>query len=320
MRLADQVTFGGGGLERSAELREDRAALDALLARPEARILPVWRGRPLCGPTGLWLLPPAHPALAKAGGARLFLGRDASGAGLWAVALPDWAEGLAGSGGEALAEEVAHPAIGGAARFVELRRRMAALDPFEAEVAATARALLNWHESHRFCARCGAASEIAQAGWRRDCPACGAHHFPRTDPVVIMLVTQGDQLLLGRSPLWPERMFSLLAGFVEPGETVEAAVRREVREETGVRCGPVRYLASQPWPFPNSLMLGCRAEVEGGARPGFVLDPVEIEAAHWVSRERLARVFAGLDDEIRAPHRGAIAATLMWNWLADRLD
>ena len=151
----------------------------------------------------------------------------------------------------------------------------------------------------------------------RRCPDCGTQHFPRTDPVAIMLVTRGDRVLLGRSPGWPEGMFSCLAGFMEPGETLEDAVRREVVEETGVQVGPVRYVGSQPWPFPASLMLGCVAEAVSDE---IRLDPTEIEDALWVSRSRLADVFAGTDPMIRAPRKGAIAGWLLRLWLADRLD
>jgi len=155
------------------------------------------------------------------------------------------------------------------------------------------------------------------AGWQRTCPACGAHHFPRTDPVVIMLVTRGNSVLIGRSPGWPAGMYSLLAGFVEPGETLEAAVRREVFEEAGVRVGAVRYLASQPWPFPASLMFGCHGEALDGA---ITIDPAEIEDALWLTREEMVTVMAGAHPEIRAPRKGAIAHFLVAAWLADRLD
>ncbi len=317
VKLAEQVTFGGSGLDRDAAIRVDSAALAELAARDGARVLPLWRGRPLFDAEALALLPPSHPALAAQMPGAVLLGRDAAGDGVWALNLADWP----GIDGEADLDEVAHPQLDGPARFADLRSRMAALSPRDAELAATARAVLNWHDSHRFCARCGAASNPVQAGWRRDCPTCGGQHFPRTDPVVIMLVTRGDEVLLGRSPVWPEGMFSLLAGFVEPGETMEAAVRREVFEEVGVVVGPVGYLASQPWPFPASLMLGCRAEVaDREASRRFTLDPAEIEAAHWVSRERLARVFAGEDPVMRPPRAGAIAQFLLHNWLADRLD
>ncbi len=129
----------------------------------------------------------------------------------------------------------------------------------------SAKALMHWHARRSFCSNCGARTEVAAAGWRRECPICKMHHFPRTDPVVIMLAVDGDACLLGRQPRFPKGMYSALAGFVEPGETIEAAVRREIMEEAGVACGEVRYFASQPWPFPSSLMIGCFAEAQ---RPG----------------------------------------------------
>lgn len=320
----DRITFGGGGLDRAAALRIDSEGCAALAARPGARVLPLWRGRVLLAEDRLAGLPFDHEALAEdeagvgadAAAETVLLGRDAAGEGIWARRLPDW-PGVP----EAVApeEEVAHPAIEGAV-FAELRGRMAVLDARDAELAAMGRAVLNWHASHRFCAACGARSQVSQAGWRRDCPACDTPHFPRTDPVVIMLVTHGDAVLLGRAPGWPERMYSVLAGFVEPGETAEAAVRREVAEEVGVAVGHVGYVASQPWPFPASLMLGFHARVEGAERPVLRPDPAEIAAAQWVSRQRLARIFAQEDAEIRAPLRGAIARHLMWNWLAGRMD
>ena len=210
-----------------------------------------------------------------------------------------------------------HPALPQDHGFAELRGAMTLLSAREAELVATAKALLQWHRSHGFCSACGARSDMVMAGWQRTCPTCAAQHFPRTDPVVIMLVTQGNAVLLGRSPGWPEGMFSLLAGFVEPGETVEAAVRREVLEETGVTCGAVSYLASQPWPFPASLMIGMRTEA---LTRDIRLDPEELEAARWVTREELVQAFADRHPEIRPSRKGAIAHFILSNWLADRLD
>jgi len=199
----------------------------------------------------------------------------------------------------------------------DLRQVMARLSPLEAELAASAKAIVGWHDSHGFCARCGAASDVSMGGWQRQCGPCKSRHFPRTDPVVIMLITHGNNVLLGRSPGWPERMCSLLAGFVEPGETLEAAVRREVAEEVGVKVGAVGYLASQPWPFPASLMVGCRGEaLSTDLNP----DPVEIAEAFWISREQLMAVFAGEDTSILPARRGSVAHFLLENWLADRLD
>ena len=155
------------------------------------------------------------------------------------------------------------------------------------------------------------------AGWQRNCPDCGGKHFPRTDPVVIMLITHGNSALIGRSPGWPEGMYSCLAGFVEPGETLENAVRREVMEEAGVPVGAVSYLSSQPWPFPASLMFGCKGEA---LSTDIQLDPVELEDARWITREEMVQAFNGQHPEVRAPRKGAIAEFLLSGWLADRLD
>ncbi len=149
---------------------------------------------------------------------------------------------------------------------------------------AEAKALIGWHARHRFCSDCGAPTLPAQGGWRRDCPACKAEHFPRTDPAVIMLAIAGKRCVLGRSPRFPKTMWSCLSGFAEPGESIEEAVRREVREEVGLACVRVKYFASQPWPFPASLMIGCYAEARGET---IVIDRSEIEEARWFDREEL---------------------------------
>jgi NAD+ diphosphatase len=322
MRLAETVTFGGSALDRAVELRASAGALAAAREDPSARILPVWRGKPLIAGEGrdrLGWVATGHPSLTAAAEAPVLLGRE-PGALWFAADISAWEPAGVDAAATAAffdATEQAHPALPADHRFAELRGAMTRLSPRAAELAATAKALLGWHATHRFCARCGAASAPAMGGWQRSCVGCGAHHFPRTDPVVIMLVTRGNAVLLGRSAVWPEGMFSLLAGFVEPGETIEAAVRREVVEETGVRTGAVRYLASQPWPYPASLMLGCAAEAESEA---ITLDPAELEAARWVTREEMVAVMAGSHPEIRPPRRGAIAEFLLRAWLSDRLD
>ena len=311
------MAFAGGTLERSAHLRSDPQAVAALFQSAGARVCLFWRGRPAFAPDGgLEWVEPGHPALADASEAPLFLGQQEGRGALFAAELTRFEP--AGNHPDAKAfldtSEQTHPALREGVVFAELRARMGALSSLDAEVAATARASFEWHRTHAFCSRCGQPSEPVQAGWVRKCPSCNGLHFPRTDPVVIMLVTRGNQVLLGRSPFWPEGMYSCLAGFMEPGETLEAAVRREVAEETGVRVGRVDYVASQPWPFPSSLMLGCRAEADSEA---ITIDPAEIEDAIWVSRERLMQIFAGADSVIRPPRQGAIAAWLMRGWLAD---
>jgi NAD+ diphosphatase len=152
---------------------------------------------------------------------------------------------------------------------------------------AEAKAMLQWHARHRFCSNCGAPSALGEGGWRRDCPACKTTHFPRTDPVVIMLAIDGERCLLGRQTRFVKGMWSCLAGFVEPGETIEEAVRRETREEAGIACGRVRYFATQPWPFPMSLMIGCHAEA---LTTDIAIDKTELEDARWFDREEAAQM------------------------------
>jgi NAD+ diphosphatase len=320
MIAAETVTFGGGGIDRAAGLRGDAARQADLLAG--GRVLPLWRGRVMVAPDGAALgwVPAGHRVLAAARMPPLLLGLDPQGQGIFAQDISAWDPGalaVAAEPGFFDQSRQPHPDAPEGWALAELRAVMVALSPAEAELAATARGLIEWHRRHGFCANCGAGSTVSQAGWQRHCPACGADHFPRTDPVVIMLVERGNRLLLGRGNGWPERMFSCLAGFVEPGETVEAAVRREVFEETGVRCGQVRYLASQPWPFPASLMLGCRTEA---LTEEIRLDPAELAEARWVTREELVSVLADRHPDIRPPRPGAIAQVLIANWLADRLD
>jgi NAD+ diphosphatase len=161
-------------------------------------------------------------------------------------------------------------------------------------ILAQARSILHWHSSHGFCAKCGAQSLMADAGYKRVCPSCKAEHFPRTDPVVIMAVCHGSQVLLGRQASWPPNMFSALAGFMEPGETIEQAVAREVLEEAGIHIGAVSYVTSQPWPFPSSLMVGMIAEA---ASTDIVIDPAELETACWFERDELQLMLAGTHPE-----------------------
>jgi len=317
MRDAESVTFGGGGVDRAAHLRADPDALARLWAAPGARALPLWRGKPALAGTHLGWITTDHPLARDRAGGAIFLGL-AGGAARFAIDLPDWASETLPETLNAFTDpsEQRHPELPGA-RFVELRMRMSALGPVEAELAAIARALLLWHARHGHCAVCGARVGIVMAGWQSRCPACEADHFPRTDPVVIMLITRGNSVLLGRAPGWPETMYSLLAGFVEPGETIEAAVRREVAEESGIAVGAVGYLSSQPWPFPASLMLGCH----GAALSAEIIrDPGELDDALWLRREEMAAAFAGRRPDVAPPRQGSIARFLLWRWLAGRLS
>ncbi|MBI6630330.1 NAD(+) diphosphatase [Pontibaca salina] len=327
MKDAERVTFGGSGLNRAAHLRDDAQALARMHRDPEALCVLLWRGKPLFKGDArdrLALLPFDHPVLlARHGGIidrPILLGVEEGGAPIFAQDISEWEpDALDHDAMDRFHDctEQLHPALPETHVFAELRRLMAGLSPRDAELAAAARAIIGWHDTHRFCARCGQPSEISHAGWQRNCLTCRGHHFPRTDPVVIMLITYGNSVLMGRSHGWPEGMYSLLAGFVEPGETLEAAVRREVMEETAVPVGRVSYLASQPWPFPASLMIGCYGEAL--ARE-ITIDPVEIEQAMWVSRDDMMQIFSGDHPDIRPARKGAIAHFLLESWLADRLD
>ena len=178
---------------------------------------------------------------------------------------------------------------------------------------AEAKAMLHWHARHRFCSNCGAPSALVEAGWRRDCPVCKATHFPRTDPVVIMLAVDGDRCLLGRQTRFVKGLWSCLAGFVEPGETIEEAVRRETFEEAGVKCGRVAYFASQPWPFPMSLMIGCHAQA---VSTEITVDKTELEDVRWFDRDEVAAMMLRRHpDGLIVTHPVAIAHHIIRAWL-----
>ncbi len=322
MRNAEKVTFGGSGLDRAADLRGKSGPRDGAIANAQASTILLWRGKPLVDQgrlAPLLRLPMDHEILRAVSRPPILLGRE-DGQLIYAHDISDWVpEDLDEAALDQFldASEQCHPAVKGTGVFAELRRIMTGLNARDAELAATAKAILGWHDSHRFCARCGAPSEMTQDGWQRSCPACGTQHFPRTDPVVIMLILHGNSVLMGRSPGWPKGMYSLLAGFVEPAETIEAAVRREVFEEAGIRVGEVTYLASQPWAFPSSLMFGCMGRAMSAE---ITIDPVEIEDAIWVTREEIMRAFAGEHDFLAPAREGAIAHFLLRNWLADTLE
>ncbi len=258
-----------------------------------------------------------EPALIKTGDDPLFTADEAKalGADFGKAVLLGWIDNgprLAA----ALAEEAPIDETRVAAVTLRTLASSAILAADHLGALAQARALINWHNRHGFCAVCGSATRSMQGGARRDCPNCGAQHFPRTDPVVIMLVVDassgGEQALLGRSPRFNPGMYSCLAGFMEPGETIEDAVRRETAEESGIRVGRVRYHASQPWPFPSSLMIGCHAQALSTA---IRRDEQELEDCRWFSREDVRRMLAGNHREgITVPVSMAIASHLIRAW------
>ncbi len=292
--------FAAAALDRVTHLRADRDWLDAQLADPRSAFLPVWRGRNLVvegdAPRAVRFARAEVTPLIAAGGEVVLLGLF-DGVAHFAVDLSHLDE----------------PGISGAGSFVELRNVGPLIDRDEGGALAYARAMTHWHATHRFCGTCGAPTQSREGGHTRVCsaPACGRVHFPRTDPAVIMLVAKGDRCLLGRKAEWPAGRYSTLAGFVEPGESLEDAVRREVMEETGVVVSDVEYHSSQPWPFPASLMLGffCKAETEAVQR-----NDKELEDARWFTREELRNGNGGMGI---APRPISIARRLIDDWLAE---
>ena len=266
--------YSGSLLERAAALRGDEGKLAAFLKHPRAGVYVVGGESIVLKAQGAAPDPLFSPDEARALGAAretVFLGllHDA----------PRFGIGIDQAAIEALKARAD-------LKLIDLRTIavQGEVDTVHVPPLAEAKAILGWHARHRFCPNCSAATVLTQAGWRRDCPVCKAEHFPRTDPVVIMLPIKGDRCALGRSPRFPPTMWSCLAGFCEPGESIEEAVRREVAEEVGVTCARVRYFASQPWPFPASLMIGCHAEAVSDE---VVIDKSEIEDARWFDRAEL---------------------------------
>jgi len=290
-------------IERAAELRPDAAAIAALARDPGAGTYVIggeWivarKGTPLNEP----LFTPAEAQALGPAAETVFLG------------LLDGAPRF----GHGLAPQLAETLKGRDDLQVTDLRSIAVQGLVAAEhlpPIAEAKAVLHWHARHRFCPNCGAATQPVQGGWRRDCPQCKAEHFPRTDPVVIMLAIDGERCLLGRSPRFVPTMWSCLAGFVEPGESIEDAVHRETREEAGIVCGRVAYFASQPWPFPTSLMIGCHAEA---LTQDIVVDREELEDARWFTRGEVETMLMRKHSQgLTMPPPVAIAHHIIRSWL-----
>jgi NAD+ diphosphatase len=306
------LALARGTVDRMTERRTDPAWLADRWADPDTRVLVVDDGQALVrfgqAAAELVLLPPAQAP----DGLRCFLGIDGGGRAYFSVTAPlPSAEAAAGpaSGGDGQAP-------GGSVKPAALRQVGALLGDRDAGLFTQAVALANWHATHTHCPRCGALTDPVNGGYSRICRADGSEHFPRTDPAVIMLVTDAaDRALLARNSRWPERRVSVLAGFVEPGESAEQAVAREVAEETGISVGEIRYLGSQPWPMPQSLMLGFWARASG-SQP-IRVDEEEIAEAHWFSRDELRAAMAS--DEIRLPPPVSIAHRIIEAWYGEEL-
>lgn len=211
------------------------------------------------------------------------------------------------------AERNYHPDLPKGTYFCDLRNLLSLLNGKYANLCATAKGMYEWHKRVNFCQSCGGKLSFEKVGWEKSCKKCKLKQFPRIDPVVIMLIKKGNDILLGRSHGWPEKMYSCLAGFIEPGETIEAAAQREVMEESGIKIKNVRYITSQPWPFPASLMMGCTGEAQNRT---VQIDKEELEDVIWVSKEKVFQALNGLDKSIFMARKGAIARYLIEKWVA----
>ncbi|UCH76221.1 MAG: NAD(+) diphosphatase [Rhodospirillales bacterium] len=289
--------YAAGGIDRAAHLRGDADWVAGRLGDPATRIVPVWRSRNLVDMNGApapHLLPPERALIEEA----------------QAVALLGLVDGVAH-----FAIDLSHraePETAVIGRFEDLRSVGPLLAHGDGALLAYARGMMHWHLAHRFCGRCGHATESGDAGHVRHCAdaGCAAPVFPRTDPAVIMLIHHGDRALLGRQRIWPQGMHSVLAGFVEPGESLEDAVAREVFEEAGIEIDEIRYHSSQPWPFPSSIMLGFYGRARTDA---LAINTDELESGRWYGRDELRN--SPEDESFRLPRRDSISYRLIRDWL-----
>ncbi|WP_312598035.1 NAD(+) diphosphatase [Brevundimonas sp.] len=306
--MAHQNIFAGNPLDRAGDLRNDPDWLAEQADKPYAQALVLWEGRPLIeetdqGPRLVWLSMEHARTLVR--DREVFLG-------LWKDE-PVFAIEFEGS------IDPADGPVGGLGVFHDMRSAAAILPASDAAMAGGAKSLFDWRRKHGFCANCGALCETASGGWKRRCPACGTEHFPRVDPVTIMLpiYTGGAEpiCLLGRQAAWPQGRMSALAGFLEPGESIEEACAREVKEEAGLTVVAATYHSSQPWPFPSQLMIGLLAQVsDDQARP----DQTELESVAWLTRAEARAVLAGDYPTISAPPPFAIAHSLIRAWVEEK--
>ncbi|HEY1426420.1 MAG TPA: NAD(+) diphosphatase [Caulobacteraceae bacterium] len=295
--------FAGNPLDRASYQRSQPDWVAQKIADPDSLSMVLWNGKPMVenraggGAQVAYVRASMAEEMSDGGERLLFMG-------LWKETAV-FALDLEGQ------TDPADGPLQGMGRFEDLRAIALELPGGDAAMAATAKAMFEWRRRHRHCGNCGSPTEPSDGGWRRLCPSCKAEHFPRTDPVVIMLVIRGERCLLGRQAVWPKGMFSALAGFLEPGESIEEACAREVWEEAGLRTRRVRYHSTQPWPYPSSLMIGLMAEVEEGeATP----DQTELEEVRWFTREEARELMNARMQGARAPGSVAIAYQLIKAW------
>ncbi len=304
------IPFTGNPLNRASERRTDQNWIDSRRRDPSSLVLPLWRLQPfLAGPErsrpplklGL-LKPQVADAIAGTDTICIFLGLEGETA-LFAVEVPD------------RADPAKIPSLASLGHFRDARTAASSVSLRDAALIAQAKAMIDWHQRHGFCPKCGARTKLMDAGYRRLCGQCNSEHFPRVDPVVIMLATHGDACLVGRGKQFPSGMFSALAGFVEPGETIEEAVQRELMEEAGVKVSDIKYHATQPWPFPSSLMIGCFAKAQSRDTR---VDENELAEVRWIERSVARDLIEGKPVAgVKLPPPIAIAHHLIRAWALD---
>ena len=301
-------TFAGNPLNRDSERRGDEAWLAEKLADAESLAVALWNGKPLVEDL---LDDDGKSTGVQIAYLRADLAQDLAGGNEKLLYLGLWKDIAVFAVDIDTATDPAEGPLQGLGRFEELRAAAATLPPADAGILATAKSMFEWRRRHRWCSACGQPSNVADGGWKRICPSCGTEHFPRTDPVAIMLAVHDGKCLLGRQAAWPPGMFSALAGFLEPGETIEEACARELKEEAGLTATAVRYHSSQPWPWPGSLMMGLIAEVDSSdAAP----DQTELEEVRWFSKEETAQLLKGELEGAFCPPSLAIAHQLIKAW------
>ncbi len=311
----DALKFANAPFDRAAHLRKDEEWLKKTIKADDTLFLPFYAGKILCIDNGepadaiipgikisktprkiAWLYNDEIPNFSHC--QFIFLGEE-KGKARFAVSIPTSIN---------LESSLLADLVEG-----DLRAISGGISAEDAHFASTSAAILNWHRKHGFCANCGEATQISEAGWKRECPACGTEHFPRVDPVAIMLAVKGDKCLMGRGAQWGERMYSCLAGFVEPGETMEQAAARELFEEAGVvATNNAQYLFCQPWPFPSSLMIGMIVEVENEE---LTIDENELETARWFSKDEARQIMDGNHPDVDAPADIAVAYHVLKAWV-----
>ena len=311
----DAIKFANAPFDRAAHRRKNKDWLKTALKAEDSLFLPFYAGKILCIDNGepaeaiipgtkiskvprkiAWLYQDEIPSFSHC--QIVFLGED-KGKARFAISIPTSVN---------LETSLLADLIQG-----DLRAISGGISAQDAQYASTAASIFNWHRKHGFCANCGEETHIAEAGWKRECPACETEHFPRVDPVAIMLAVKGDKCLMGRGTDWGERMYSCLAGFVEPGETMEQAAARELFEEAGVvATNNAQYLFCQPWPFPSSLMIGMIVEVENEE---LTIDENELETARWFTKDEARQILEENHPDVDAPADIAVAYHVLKSWV-----